>query len=453
MGEAVIPFELSIGKWDTSQNEAPEVNATTADIKIVIGNKVVTRNQNRWSKSTHDDVRLSAYPLALWFASSWWRLRWESIPTIGPKFSPNVSWKMAHEMLGAGHGYLWPRILFVSDSESIHVWAVSNPDSDVPIRYVENAHCIIPIDLFESEVKKFIQAVIARLDAVKITGTHLHDLWSEVKAEINDPALSTFRKHESLLGFEPDEAPEKISLQIQELSEKIGEGVISEIAPVCSGTKEIEVTLNALISFANAEGIRGKIDYTLNVNGFENSTPPWERGWSLARTFRKHVGLNEEPISSKSLSDFIGMSEESAFAPQTGKHLIGVATRNGDPNKLMFHFRTKELRSSRRFEIARYVCDYLISDKSEKWLPITDTKTVRQKIQRSFAVELLCPLESLVEYLGEDFTEDDIEEAGKYFEVSTRAIKSHLVNNKYLPRDVLSDFDYDFSFPYSKVIA
>jgi hypothetical protein len=49
-----------------------------------------------------------------------------------------------------------------------------------------------------------------------------------------------------------------------------------------------------------------------------------------------------------------------------------------------------------RFELARFFGEYLRFPKDRKgWLASTDLATSRQKYQRAFAAEFLCPLDSL----------------------------------------------------------
>ena len=69
----------------------------------------------------------------------------------------------------------------------------------------------------------------------------------------------------------------------------------------------------------------------------------------------------------------------------------------------------------------------------ERWLPVTDTGTARQKTQRAFATEFLCPILALDEYLNHDFSPEAVEEAGEYFGVSELAVKSHLANHGRIP--------------------
>ena len=66
-------------------------------------------------------------------------------------------------------------------------------------------------------------------------------------------------------------------------------------------------------------------------------------------------------------------------------------------------------------------------------------KTARQKFQRAFAQEFLCPAKALKEFVGNDFGEDNLANAAHHFNVSTRLVETTLVNKGYLNRSSLFD--------------
>lgn len=71
-------------------------------------------------------------------------------------------------------------------------------------------------------------------------------------------------------------------------------------------------------------------------------------------------------------------------------------------------------------------------------MPVTRAKTARQKLQRAFAAELLCPSQALQDMLPQDPEDDDVEGAARHFEVSPLLVRTSLVNKGLLPRDRLS---------------
>lgn len=68
-------------EWLPPYRGSAEVERTSAELKIQVGREVASRFEDDWSKSVQHSIRVSLYPLALWLAQSWWRIRWEPIPS------------------------------------------------------------------------------------------------------------------------------------------------------------------------------------------------------------------------------------------------------------------------------------------------------------------------------------------------------------------------------------
>ena len=95
--------------------------------------------------------------------------------------------------------------------------------------------------------------------------------------------------------------------------------------------------------------------------------------------------------------------------------------------------------TGRRFELARLLGDRIASGLNERLLPVTRAHTYRQKLQRAFAAELLCPFEALDDLLDGDYSEQACEDAAMHFNVSGRTVTTLLVNHKRLERNSLVD--------------
>lgn len=432
-------------QWESALHESPEVAHTSAMLRIVLGRDVVTRNEDDWAQTVRDDVRLSAYPLALWFASSWWRLRWEPLPTS----APSNSWRMSHELRAAGHGYVWPRMLFASDGENVHAWAVqSKPESKAPVRYLVNTYCEVAAETFERTVDEFVTGVLARLDAVGVQSTPLHALWSEIVEERKDRQIGSERKLEAMLGFDPDDGPQSLLSDMKRLISRAGAAAVDEIAPVCASV-DPGAMLNRVVAIAESRGFLGKIDIP-RTDKLEvaDDAPSWEHGRALAKSARARLGLNGDPISDATLCGLVGLKAAVLrdIPPSMSRMPLGVAIR-ADNDSIKFVLRKRQS-TGRRFEIARFLCDYLIASQDDRWLPTTDQKTSRQKAQRAFAGEFLCPIEPLKDFLQGDFSNDAIDEAAERFGVSTRAVETQLVNHRVLPPEILGSHGARFDFPY-----
>lgn len=59
----------------------------------------------------------------------------------------------------------------------------------------------------------------------------------------------------------------------------------------------------------------------------------------------------------------------------------------------------------------------------------------RQKAQRSFAAELLCPFDAIMEMLRGDCSGENLSDIAERFQVSELTIRTQLVNHKILERE------------------
>jgi hypothetical protein len=425
--EEVMPDFAINCSWEPPHGGTPEIRRTAARIRIEIGQHLATEVKDIWSQSVQKEIRVSAYPLALWFAANWWRLRWEPRPST----PISADWRMSHEVAAAGYGYLWPTLSLETDGERALAVCSPSPDlSDEPVRYLSNFRHRFGVESFEAGIEEFVALVLHRLDGIP---TPLQELWTAVSAERTDPATTERRKLEARLGFDPGEAPTELIGRFFGLLQQAGMQALEELAPVCAGP-DPSGTLDAITALAQTAGVEARIELTALP---DYTTTAWERGRKLARDVRAAVGWNGKPVSDRDLANVLQISEATlnAFTPLDAA--TGLAVRES-ANRSQLHFRRKN-RLGRRFEAARFLAGHCLAPKQEPWLPVTDARTSHQKAQRAFAAEFLCPIEALKDYLGSDLAVEQQEEAAEYFHVSTEVVKRQLSNHGLLPA---ADFDF-----------
>jgi hypothetical protein len=341
---------------------------------------------------------------------------------------------MSHELPAAGHGFVWPPLCFASDGESIRVISRPSPAfSQEPVHYLSDFDLTLPAREFEAGIDSLLDRVLRRLD--RLGETDLHVLWREVIAERADRVQSAARKIEARLGYDPDEAPSSLLERLLELAAHVGAGAADEIAPVCAGSSPVDA-LNTVISRASQPGIPGEFSLPQFAPVSNGTLLPWQRARQLAASVRKSFGLGSEPLSDERLAEFLRISPDHLNEKPPVAAPLGLVVRTGNDPSLKFLFR-KRSRPARRFEAARFIADYLTADASDRWLPITDASTARQKLQRSFAAEFLCPIDSLRSYLGDEFPPEAFEDAAEHFGISEMAIKSHLANHHLIRRELV----------------
>ncbi|MGF7208249.1 hypothetical protein GGE65_002834 [Skermanella aerolata] len=416
-------------EWVACDCGLPEDRVTATHLHIAAGDFVATHIEDTLSHTVHDHVHVSAYPLALWFAANWWRLRWEPQSSWG-EFP--ASWRMAHEMPAAGHGFIWPPVTFSSDGETIEVSChPSRQKSPEPIRYLADFKATIEGNDFESTVDAFIDHVLVRLRQQKAGETDLSRLWTEVAAERQDPKERERRRLEAQLGFDPDEAPEQALLDLLTLREQAGQAALDEIAPTLPRTA-LNEAIQRTTRIATRTGTPACIHTpnALQNLHFSPGVPPWSRGRTLATAARRAWAITRDAVTDKELASLFDIPVRS-FSPEPGtdpKAPFGLAVREPGDSRLKLLFKRRSA-SGRRFEAARFLADFLIAPATDAWLPATDTRTARQKVQRAFAAEFLCPIDSLQAFLNDDFSEDRIEEAADYFGVSALTAKNQLASH------------------------
>jgi hypothetical protein len=396
------------------------------------GDISLTRNEDTWSQTIRDTVLVSAYPLAAWIASSWWRLLYEPLPPTGTR--PSVGWRMAHELTAANQGFIWPRVVLASDTELIQIWSTtSNAVDNQSVRYINHLDRPFSVNLFEFEqtAKTFVESVIYRLNATGIVDTPLASLWQEVQEELSETCSSQYRRCEAELGFDPDDCPETLVEDALSLANRIGRKTFSEVAPAYNKDVSEAKPLSAIINELSEEsGLEGKPEVSINHSiAQEISKVPWQRANEVASYLRDVINIGENSVTDDKLYDLLGLqkSKYEAWNPPI-RQQISIAVPIKETG-FKFHPR-KRHPIAKRFELARFIGDYLFyGNNGSSWLASTDLRTSRQKYQRAFAAEFLCPLSSLQAYLESDYSESAIEDAAEHFSVSSQTVESILENN------------------------
>lgn len=421
--------------WLTTGQDSQESRATAAQLTLRVGDLSLTQNEDVWSRTVRDSALVSAYPLALWLAGSWWRLNYEPLPI--QRVSPSLDWRMGHEMGAANHGYVWPQVVFASDGEAIHIWAVpSRPGSRQSIRYLTGLPAPRAVTLvdFQIAVDEFIDGVLSRLHAMDYAPTDLTKLWRLVQEDRAVPEAARERRIEAQMGYDPQECPKQIMDEALALESRMGASALSELTPIF-GRRNSGTDLEEIFKLADADGLLGKPNVAVSaVREAHTAGLPWQRAVAAATRLRSHLQIGEGPIDDATLYELLGLSAQTVteWMPPTRNQVgLAVPTQSGN---LKFVPR-KRHPTAKRFEFCRFLGDYMkvgSESASLPWLASTELATSRQKYQRAFAAEFLCPISSLTTFLNGDFSESAIEEATSHFEVSERTVESLLINNGYI---------------------
>ena len=402
---------------------------TQASLGISVNDIVVTELQDLLTKTVRPKMRVSAYDFAVWLMENWWRVVYE------PERKGSLSWEMSHCMGSIGQGFLWPEICFISDGAVITVESKATPRSAKQMaRYLNSAQEQISKKVFIDEVFNFVDAVIGRLNESSSTNHSLIDLRNVLNEEIQNPEESTWRQFEALLGFDPDEAPkervESLLTQSQNFGEKSVCEVIASTGAVYDATFEwlesLHYGMGVCVTIPDADLLK---KLTMRI---DPDLRPWERAEDAAKIVKKHWAISDYPVSSHQLSDLFSFLPEQIKGQQKNVPMA-LGLRNGESDSIDTLFNSN-FETNNRFSLLRVVADHFYSSERDRILPVTKVRTARQKFQRAFAQEFLCPADQLNAFIDDDLSEENIENAARHFNVSSRLVATTLLNKDILDR-------------------
>ena len=421
--------------WALLEQGSPEERAGFAALGISAYGVCLTAGHDRLLQSIRQAPFLSAYHLAEWLAWNWWRLRWE------PR-KAGVEWELSHDMASIGNGYIWPNIQIASDGNTIALVAKPTPEREnTPYRYINDVTSLISAAEFEGEVDLFIEAVIRRLESLQIVESNLADIWRSVLLERQDPERSRYRKLEALLGEDPDEMDETVLRRWLADASLTGQAALEEIAASRVLGQELP-DLRHLLEVARSKGAHAnpadRATFAPGTDLRKGASPAWEVGVTSARLFRTQLGLGAQPLSNQLLAEIYGTGAD--LLNETKESLgMDLSLALVEANETRVLLRSK-WQTGRRFELARLLADALLYPDTDPLSPATRSTTYRQKAQRAFAAELLCPISAVDEVLAGDYSMESQQDAAHHFNVSELTVRTQLANNDRISRSELSDF-------------
>lgn len=429
-------LRFTIRAWLERTGGTPPENSAFGELEIRAGDELLTEVEDRFSQTVRPGVRVSAVHLARWFAANWWRLRWEPRGN-GPE------WSLSHALGAAGGGFLWPFITIVSDGYGVALHARAGALGP-SLRFLRDSHTVVSALSFERAVDAFLEAVLARLADTGQEDPDLSALWRTVLEERRDPNRSALRRREALLGLDPDDVDEDQLQSIFLSAAWMSQGASEEVF-ASARFERVRADLRQLEAWRDSPAAQVPLDLsafnTLMRDWREDGLlgrPPWERGVALAQRVRRAFGVGAEPMDTRQWSAWMG-ADLSRVRVDVGKAGLGAVFLRQDADPAVGAVFRRARPTSLRFESARMIADALDRSPSDTVLPVTDSATARQKFQRAFAAELLCPWEAVSATLAEGQpSSEEIEDFAERYEVSERTVLSALVNHGALDRDALS---------------
>ncbi|MCX7673307.1 MAG: hypothetical protein N2Z63_06900, partial [Thiobacillaceae bacterium] len=290
----------------------------------------------------------------------------------------------------------------------------------------------VPLSAFEHGIEAFVETVLARLSALGHEQTDLAELWRIVCADRADRTQASVRRIEARLGYDPEGCPPELLKSVVSIEQKIGEAAMAELAPVCGAEGRNDIDGLQRLATDAGVSISPKVPYV----EVAADVRPWQQGVLAARRVRERLAKPEECIKDRDLNALLGVVGPSwpDMVMQVDRPVSVVRPHTNDRGRGWVFIPRKRHRYGRRFEYARVLGDFATyAAQPNEWRPVTDLYTTRQKRQRAFAAELLCPIDGLRVFLDDDLSESAIDEASHHYQVSEQVVRMQLINAGLLP--------------------
>ena len=441
-----LTISLSVETLGAGGFEPPEEEATFGLLSMTANGRLLTGAQEVDGGELRRGPRVAGYPLAEWLVWNWWRIRWECgrpASAVGER-----GWDFAHRMTSIGEGYAWPVITIFSDGRRASL--DSKPSREpytTSLRYIGAAgHETISASCLEASVDRFVTDVLARLDTPATRETNLRRLWEGLRAEREDPEHARFRRFEAQLGRDPDDVAEDAIRARLDDAAALGEEALGELAADAAVVGEGPDRMMSAADLADTAADSGfDADpgdaVTLADAAVAPDAEAWRAGVRMAQELREREGLDGQPISNARLAAFAGTTAGAVL--QRDRRSAGLSfVLDGEDGGSRVALRSKWT-TGRRFELARLVGDRMFGaatgSTAEPLWPATRAYSYRQKMQRAFAAELLCPFAAVDEMTRSDDSGERQRDVAERFNVSELTVRTQLVNRGRIDRESAPD--------------
>lgn len=408
-----------------------EEQVTYAALGLSVGQTAVLRHEDLIElRPIQERINVSSYPLAQWLVANWWRLRWEAALPDSASALHKHDWQMSHSMGAVGYGYDWPDLTFTSDTQSITLQHKLHESTLGRIKYLQAFSASVDASQFQQAAFSLIEQTVQQLDAQGVQATNLHHAWAALQQELGNTDSFRYRQLEAQLGFDIDESDEGYISRLLQAETQFGSTAIDEVAQA-----EKDNTLQAL------QNVRKQLSSSKSTISFKETTlktelqtqaeQPWEKGRRMAQALREVWAIDSDKLSNEQIADRLHANKNLwAELSQKEGSLAVAHTQTGCTSTIVLG---KSRPEAQRFMLARLVGDHLFAANTKDMLVCTTGKTYRQKYQRAFAQELLCPYSALVSWLNTvQPNEEAISQAAEYFAVSPLLVQTVLVNKGHL---------------------
>lgn len=400
-----------IWDWDDAPDvKTAELAATWSRLRIDVDGLVGTLVEEReYSHGVRKSLDVPTYPLAEWLAINWWGLR------TSARRSDNAGVSFA----GAGAGFPWPDLILRTARGSMWV-DVRRRDCDHEfVRFLTEGNAVLEAEESLTEIARFIEATVRRLEEFGIHETLLQDEWSAIRGA--DSEETEFCLVAAAWGLDPYDIDSGAADLLIAAGEVLGDpALLSELASAVN----LQDAVAAAKWFVDAKRdvrLAQSVPGIQGISGWESNQPrPWLLGYRRAVELRSVMGI--APTDGLPIEDLVRVTTASEAPPGSTVALVKI-----DHGSAGIVLRPKYSPTSSRFAAARAL-GRMATSPTAGFSVMTQSMAYFDKVERAFAAEVLAPAEGISELTNGDYSDESISAAAQRFSVSPMVIERQVEN-------------------------
>ena len=201
-------------------------------------------------------------------------------------------------------------------------------------------------------------------------------------------------------------------------------------------------SLSLAIEASRESGVRIDLQLAgdlLRSSRFLGHASPWEMAEAAAAELRKIIGISNGLLNHAEFESIFRARWNDLKSATATASRLSYGARIDDEGMSRVALQTTR-GYDRRFELARQFGDAVWQQDRSGFGIVSRSKSDRQKFQRAFAHNLLCPFDGLQRVIDvNDPTPEAMSEAAKSFGVNPSVVRNQLVYKGYLPFENASE--------------
>jgi hypothetical protein len=420
-------------EWlEADEIAGPELQATWCRLQILLNGRDLIDLLDERTQSVRKGIYLPAYVLAEWFVD-----RYHFLLQEYPRAAVRESeYSYRHDLLYNREGYLFPGLrIYPIDRRTIAIEVTPVSYESERKRFLTETLAYCDRSAFESGLRRFMNAVTARLEDRGIHETYLARRWQEWTE--CDKEERQFVEITAALGKHYAGLTAQEEQGFLEISDGVPEDVIQEIVHHLTFEEYLQ-QFRLLSRFtmkmqASADRVPRLQEIRTELLGKTQwNSVPWEYGYTLARSLRTMLQTNATVFGTvEDIHRLMGMGSTAVpmFPVVSGVYSsINAVIVSPTQDRFNLALRENIRASSRIFSYCRALGEYF--NLGEKKVSVVSSiESWGQQMNRAFAAEFLVPVQLLQERIAESSVHaEQIDTLAEEFHVSSRLIRHQLGN-------------------------